>query len=88
MLDQWIDSVLNLIQNNYDINQSLVDKTDYKLFMLEIYQIFIFQQGHHNTLIKTPIMNASDILYRFTEEEWDIFCNYYITKKLQSPLPV
>ena len=82
---QGVNFVETLIHSNYDIYQSLVYKTHSKLFMVNIYQTFIFQQWCHVSFIGIPNSSKADILYKFTEEEWYTLCNAYIYEKLQNP---
>ena len=74
-LSQVTDYVIKLINTKYNIYWTLLDKPQSKLFMVDIDQIFIFQQWRHNTFIRIPTTIEADIIYKFTEEEWDIVCN-------------
>ena len=69
LLSQGIDSIRNMIHNNYIIYKYLVENKHSKLFMVGIYQTFLFQQRHHTNFIRSPITTKADILYKFTEEE-------------------
>ena len=53
----------------------MVDKKHTMLFIMYIYQIFIFQQWNHTTLANTPTTTEADIVYNITEEEWYRLCD-------------
>ena len=50
--------------------------------MVDIDQIFVFQQWHHATFIRIPTNTKDDILYTFNEEERYKLFNYYIAEDL------
>ena len=79
---QGVDSVSKMILTKNNIYQSLVDKLHSKLFMVDMGQLFIFQQWYHTTFIRSPTNNKADILYKFTEEERDRLFNEYIAEKI------
>ena len=43
LIDQGIDYVRNIIHTNHETHQSLVNKEQYMLFIVYIYQLFIFK---------------------------------------------
>ena len=54
LIFQGIDSVIKMIHTKYNIYRSLLEKSNSKFFMVEIDQIFIFQQWHHTDFIRIP----------------------------------
>ena len=68
-------SVRKLIHNKYNIYKSLVTNPYSKFFVVYIYQIFIFKKCQHTNFIIILTTTEDDILYKFTEEEWDRLCN-------------
>ena len=54
LIFQGIDSVIKMINTKYNIYRSLLEKSNSKFFMVEIDQIFIFQQWHHTDFIRIP----------------------------------
>ena len=52
-----------------------MDKKHTKFFIMDIYQMLIFQQWNHTTLKNTPTTTEADIVYNITEEEWYRFYN-------------
>ena len=54
LIYQVIDSEVNMINDNYNINQLLVYNSHSKLFMVDKDQISIFQKWRRNNFIRMP----------------------------------
>ena len=84
LLAQGIDSISKLIHTKHKIYRSLVYRPHCKFFLVDIDQILLFKKWHCTTFTRTQTTTEVDILYKLTEEEWDRFCNAYISEKLHN----
>ena len=88
LIYQCIDYASKLIHNRYNIYTSLLDNPHSKFLMVDINKILIYQQCHHPNFIISPNTTDADILYKFTEDEWNRLCIDYIAEKIRNPSKV
>lgn len=62
-----------------------MEKEHSELFLVDIYQLFVFKKLHPATFIIRPTTTEADTLYKFTEDKCNRFCNDYISEKLHNP---